>query len=123
MHPIILKAFNTTLGEITNSDLILLFIDISEDEEIVFRKVNASSQILKQIAPNVPLLVCINKVDKSNESQLEEGKALVSRLFPGIPQVALSALKGRNTEEVLRLGYQHLNGGSKLETLESPASS
>src|SRR5712691_983717 len=123
MHPIILKAFNTTLGEITNSDLILLFIDISEDEEIVFRKINASSQILKQIAPNVPLLVCINKVDKSNESQLEEGKALVSRLFPGIPQVAISALKGRNTEEVLRLGYQHLNGGSKLETLESPASS
>jgi 50S ribosomal subunit-associated GTPase HflX len=123
MHPIILKAFNTTLGEITNSDLILLFIDISEDEEIVFRKINASSQILKQIAPNVPLLVCINKVDKSNEGQLVEGKALVSRLFPGIPQVALSALKGRNTEEVLRLGYQQLNGGSKLETLESPASS
>ena len=123
MHPIILKAFNTTLGEITNSDLILLFIDISEEEEIVFRKINASSQILKQIAPNVPLLVCINKVDKSNESQLEEGKALVSRLFPGIPQVALSALKGRNTEEVLRLGYQHLNGGSKLETLELPTSS
>src|SRR5881296_2677331 len=123
MHPIIMKAFNTTLGEITNADLILLFVDISEDEEIVFRKINASSQILKQIAPNVPLLVCINKVDKSNESQLEEGKALVSRLFPGIPQVALSALKGRNTEEVLRLGYQHLNGGHKPETLELPTSS
>jgi GTPase len=123
MHPIILKAFNTTLGEITNSDLILLFIDISEEEEIVFRKINASSQILKQIAPNVPILVCINKVDKSNESQLEEGKGLVSRLFPGIPQVALSALKGSNTEEVLRLGYQQLNGGSKPETLELPTSS
>src|SRR4029077_5376787 len=79
MHPIILKAFNTTLGEITNSDLILLFIDISENQELVFRKVTASGQILKQIAPNVPLLVCINKVDKSGESQLEEGKALVSR--------------------------------------------
>jgi GTPase Era involved in 16S rRNA processing len=78
---------------------------------------------LKQIAPNVPLLICINKVDKAGESQLEEGKMLVSRLFPGIPQVALSALKGRNTEEVLRLGYQHLNGGSKPETLELPTSS
>lgn len=123
MHPIILKAFNTTLGEITNSDLILLFIDISEDEEIVFRKINASAQILKQIAPNVPLLVCINKVDKSGESQLKEGKALVSRVFPGVPQVALSALKGLNTAEVIRLGYQHLNGGSKTETLELPTSS
>src|SRR5881409_3773794 len=38
MHPIILKAFNTTLGELTNSDLILLFVDISEDLETIFRK-------------------------------------------------------------------------------------
>src|SRR2546427_10743335 len=123
MHPIILKAFNTTLGEISNSDFILLFIDISEEEEIVFRKLTASNQILKQIAPKVPLLICINKVDKSEESRVEEGKRLVSRVFPGIPQVTLSALKGRNTEEVLRLSYQHLNDGSKLETLELPTSS
>jgi GTP-binding protein HflX len=123
MHPIILKAFNTTLGEISNSDLIFLFIDISEDEEIVFRKLTASNQILKQIAPTVPLLICINKIDKSDDSHLQEGKMLVSRVFPGIPQVALSALKGRNTEEVLRLGYQHLNGASKPETLELPTSS
>jgi len=123
MHPIILKAFNTTLGELSNSELILLFIDISEDEEIVYRKLTASNQILKQIAPNVPLLICVNKIDKSDEGRLQEGKMLVSRVFPGIPQIALSALKGRNTEEVLRLGYQHLNGGSKTETLELPTSS
>jgi len=123
MHPIILKAFNTTLGEISNSDLILLFIDISEEEEMVFRKLTASNYTLKQIAPSVPLLICINKVDKSDASHLEEGKMLVSRVFPGIPQVTLSALKGLNTQEVLRLGYQHLNGGSKLETLELPTSS
>src|SRR5437879_10617581 len=79
MHPIILKAFNTTLGEISNSDFILLFIDISEEEEIVFRKLTASNQILKQIAPKVPLLICINKVDKSEESRVEEGKRLVDR--------------------------------------------
>src|SRR5439155_835052 len=77
---------------------------------------------LKQIAPKVPLLICINKVDKSDESRVEEGKGLVSRVFPGIPQVTLSALKGRNIEEVLRLSYQHLNDGSKLETLELPTS-
>src|SRR5205807_571417 len=114
MHPIILKAFNTTLGEISNSDFILLFIDISEEEEIVFRKLTASNYTLKQIAPKVPLLICINKVDKSEESRVEEGKRLVSRVFPGIPQVTLSALKGRNTEEVLRLSYQHLNDGRLL---------
>lgn len=123
MHPIILKAFNTTLGEISTSELILLFIDISEDEEMVYRKVTASNQILKQIAPNVPTLICINKIDRTEENQLEEGRRLVARVFPGIPQIALSALKGSNTEEVLRLGYQHLNSGSMPETLELPTSS
>ena len=123
MHPIILKAFNTTLGEISTSELILLFIDISEDEEIVYRKLTASNQILKQIAPNVPTLICINKIDRTEKNQLEEGKRLVARVFPRIPQIALSALKGSNTEEVLRLGYQHLNSGSMPETLELPTSS
>ena len=123
MHPIILKAFNTTLGEISNSDLIFLFLDISEDEETVYRKLTASSESLKRIAPNTPLLVCVNKIDRCGEDHLRKGMELVSRIFPGTPKVALSALKGGNTEEVVRLGYQHLNGALKAETLELPTRS
>ena len=118
MHPIIIKAFNTTLGEISDSDLILLFIDISEDEEIVYRKITASNETLKRIAPNVPLIVCVNKIDRCGQDQLREGEMLVSRVFPKTPQVALSALKGQNTQEVVRLGYQQLNGGDGQKTLE-----
>jgi GTPase len=118
MHPIIVKAFNTTLGEITNSDLILLFIDISEDEETVFRKITASNETLKRIAPKVPLVVCVNKIDRCNDDQLREGEKLVSRILPGTPQVALSALKGNNTGEVIRLGYEHLNNGVEPSSLE-----
>src|SRR5206468_12838735 len=79
MHPIIIKAFNTTLGEISDSDLILLFIDISEDEEIVYRKITASNETLKRIAPNVPVIVCVNKIDRCGQDQLREGEMLVSR--------------------------------------------
>ncbi len=118
MHPIIIKAFNTTLGEISDSDLILLFIDVSEDEEIVYRKMTASNEILKRIAPNVPIIVCINKIDRCTDDQLREAELLVSRVFPGTPQIAISALKGRNTEEVAKLGYQHLNGGIESKSLE-----
>ena len=118
MHPIILKAFNTTLGEISNSDMILLFVDISEEKESIYRKLTASNEILKRIAPNVPLILCINKIDRCDENQIQQGKSLVSQVFPGTPQIALSALKGANTVEVLRLGYQHLNGGIKTGTLE-----
>lgn len=118
MHPIIVKAFNTTLGEISNSDLILLFIDISEDEESVYRKMTASNETLKRIAPNVPLIVCVNKIDRCSEDQIREREKLVSRVLPGTPQIALSALKGRNTEDVIRAGYQHLSGELEHKSLE-----
>ena len=118
MHPIIVKAFNTTLGEISNSDLILLFIDISEDEESVYRKLTASNEILKRIAPNVPLIVCVNKIDLCSDDQIREAEKLVSRVLPGTPQIALSALKGRNAEEVITAGYRHLGGGLEHKSLE-----
>lgn len=112
MHPTILKAFNTTLGEITNADLILLFVDVSEDLESVFRKVSASKEILRKIATKVPLVICANKTDLCNDDQLQEGKKLISRTFEGIPLVELSALKGNNTDEVVKHAYHHLNGAS-----------
>ncbi len=125
MHPIIVKAFNTTLGEISSADLILLFVDVSEDEESVFRKLTASNYILKRIALNVPLIICINKIDRCTPDELRERKAVVSRVFLGTPQVDLSALKGTNSGEVLRLTYQQLNGAPVSEEnrlpLESPS--
>jgi GTP-binding protein HflX len=114
MHPTILKAFNTTLGEITNADLILLFVDVSEDLEFVFRKLTASKEILKKIASKVPLVICANKTDLCSDDRLEEGRKLISRTFEGAPLVELSALKGNNTEEVVRQAYEHLNGAASL---------
>ncbi|OLD02267.1 GTPase HflX [archaeon 13_1_20CM_2_54_9] len=109
MHPIIVRAFNTTLDEIAKSDLILLFVDASEDPESVFRKLTASSYVLKRIAPEVPLVICLNKVDKCSPDQVREEKGLASRLFSGVPQVELSALKGAHTEDVLTLAYERLS--------------
>lgn len=110
MHPIIIKAFNTTLGEISSADLILLFVDISEDPESIFRKLTASNYFLKRIALNVPVVLCDNKIDRCTPDELEERKMLVSRVFSGTPQVELSALTGRNTDQVLKLAYERLNG-------------
>lgn len=125
MHPIILKAFNTTLGEISAADLILLFVDVGEDEESIFRKLTASNYILKRIVLNVPLIICANKVDRCTPDELKERKMLISRVFAGTPQVELSALKGTNTDQVLRLAYQQLNGGPLISgehsSLELPS--
>ncbi len=121
MHPIIVKAFNTTLGEISNSDLVLLFVDASENLETVFRKVTASNNILKRIAPDLPLIVCVNKVDRCTPDQSREAKLLVSRTFGSVPQVALSALKGENALEVLSMVRKMLREGPSGEAEKEPS--
>ena len=113
MHPIIVKAFNTTLGEISTADLALLFVDASEDLESVHRKLSASSQVLKHIAPSLPLVLCINKTDRCTETQLAEAKKLITQEFPSAPKVVLSALKGENVTDVLHSARETLENKSK----------
>ncbi|HZD12210.1 MAG TPA: GTPase HflX [Candidatus Binatus sp.] len=109
MHPIILKAFNTTLGEISNSDLILLFVDVSEEHEAIFRKLTASNHILQKIAVDTSLIIVANKVDLLSPIQRDEARKLIARVFGGTIIVDASALKGDNIDKVLDLALKHLN--------------
>jgi len=103
MHPLILDAFETTLTEISSSDLILLFIDLSEDGVSISRKASASKGIINRIAPSTPIVVCANKLDL-----VRGGKELNSRLnvvhgkFEGLI-VPLSAKTGENVDLLLDL--------------------
>src|SRR5215471_3672812 len=121
MHPIIVKAFNTTLGEISTADLALLFVDASEKLDSVNRKLNASSEVLKRISPDLPLVLCINKVDRCTEAQLAEAKKLIHQEFPSAPQVTLSALKGANVSDVLHKAREVLETG-QTNIPEKPSS-
>ncbi|HEX9429459.1 MAG TPA: hypothetical protein VF944_03705, partial [Candidatus Bathyarchaeia archaeon] len=49
-----------------------------------------------------------------NDDKIQEGKKLISRAFEGVPLVELSALKGNNTEGVMKQAYHHLNGSASL---------
>ncbi len=121
MHPIIVEAFNTTLGEISNADLILLFVDASEAPELIYRKLAASNDVLKKIAPDLPLVLCVNKIDRCSEAQLGEAKTLISRVFPGVPQVSLSALKGSNVNDVLHQAREKLAKESQPKAEQAPS--
>ena len=121
MHPIIVKAFNTTLGEISTADLALLFVDASEPRETLHRKLAASSDVLKRIAPDLPLVLCVNKADRCNETQLDEAKRLILQEFPNAPQVTLSALKGDNVTNVLHKARELLDTASKPKTEPAPS--
>ncbi|MEM2884847.1 MAG: GTPase HflX, partial [Thermoproteota archaeon] len=83
MHPLILDAFNTTLTEISSADLVLLFVDVSEDEASVFRKSLASKKIIRRVAPSTDLIVCANKIDLVKGNLLEKRLMGIRETFEG----------------------------------------
>ncbi len=109
MHPIILDAFDATLKEIANADLILLFIDASDDFETLTRKINTSDQILRRIGASSKMIICINKIDLVDKEKLEKINEIVKRRFLGVKTVFISAKTGENIDQLLKLIMDELS--------------
>jgi len=103
MHPIILKAFNATLSEITNADLILLFVDLSDDPRVLNRRVASTSKILREIDVNSEMIVCANKVDLVDGEYAKRADEMIRRHMLGVDIVHLSAKTGENLDQALEL--------------------
>lgn len=101
MHPIILKAFNTTIGEITQADLILLLIDLSDDPPLLRRKLASINRTLRQVDTTGKVIVCGNKIDRVSQEQLEVASNEIKRHFLGVPLSQISALTGENVDKLL----------------------
>ncbi|MBI3022093.1 MAG: GTPase HflX [Thaumarchaeota archaeon] len=88
------ESFKSTLEELTYSDLVLLLVDASEDQESLRIKFESCKDILGQLKvdPKKVLLV-LNKVDllerRASASRVEEGS-----LFEGYSTVKVSAARG-----------------------------
>jgi len=70
LPPFMIDAFNSTISEIYSSDLILLIVDVSEDDENIERKMLVSNQILESSEAQPPVLVVLNKKDQVSEEGL-----------------------------------------------------
>jgi len=103
MHPIILKAFNATLSEITNADLILLFVDLSDDPSVLNRRVASTNKILREMDVNSEMIVCANKVDLVDGERAKLAEEIIRRHMLGVDIVNLSAKTGKNLDQVLEL--------------------
>jgi len=101
MHPVILKAFNTTIGEITQADLILLLVDVTDDLPLLRRKLASMNKILRQIDVTGKVIACANKIDRINREGLEEALNEIRRHLPGVPLSQISALTGENLDKLL----------------------
>lgn len=103
MHPIILKAFHATLGELATADLVLLFLDVSEAGFSLERKVRSCSQILREVEVGAPIIICANKIDLISTEELDEAEATVRKYFPNEPIVPISITEQRNLTTLLGL--------------------
>lgn len=103
MHPIILKAFHATLGELATADLVLLFIDSSDREFPLERKVRSCSQILREVDITAPTIICANKIDLISVEELEDAKATIRKYFLNEEFVPMSVKTQNNLDILLGL--------------------
>ena len=115
MHQIILDAFNTTLGEIIQADVILLFVDVSEDLSMMRRKLSTSRKILMQTDIVSRIIICANKVDKITEETLDNAEKEIVSFFPTLPIGAISASTGKDIDKLLSIVTSALR---KIEELK-----
>ncbi|MGA2789361.1 MAG: GTPase HflX [Candidatus Bathyarchaeia archaeon] len=102
LSPLLLNAFHTSLNELANSDLILLFVDGSEEIETVIRKVTASHEIMNKEIHGVPVLICINKVDLATREHLDKVLEETRKIFGNDEILEISSKTGANLANLLR---------------------
>jgi len=102
LNPLLLNAFHTTLNELANSDLILLFVDGSDDIETVMRKISASREVIQKEVTGVPVLICINKIDIATREHLDNVLAETRKIFGAEEILEISAKTGVNVPCLLR---------------------
>lgn len=108
MHPLILEAFYATLHELSLADLIILVVDASESNDDIKRKIEASDEILRRVAPATPLIICLNKIDLIHGDKIYEKAEIVREVFSYQPIVAISAKKRLNLEQLLCEVKKHI---------------
>jgi GTP-binding protein HflX len=102
LSPLLLSAFHTTLNELANSDLVLLFVDGSDDLETAIRKITTSHEIMSKEIHDVPVLICINKVDLVTREHLDQVLAETRKIFEEDEILEISAKTGTNLSGLLQ---------------------
>ena len=78
----LIKAFRSTLSEISEADLVLLVADISDPIELLRRKLIASHKALWDCEVTSPIITVLNKADRLEVRKAAEKAQLVSDLAP-----------------------------------------
>jgi GTP-binding protein HflX len=106
----IIDAFHSTLEEIEEADLVLLIIDISENEEIITKKLKVSLDELLELGVNSPVIIILNKTDTiSDEERNAKVEYLKNKVFLDNKKIiAVSIKDNTNIDTLLELIYRSL---------------
>lgn len=108
----LVRAFRSTLEELTYCDFILRLTDASEPPEERDRKRAVTDALIKELnAGDKPLLEVYNKLDLAENASAE--------LYPG-NAAEISAATGEGVEKMLETLESLVNGGKKTLTLFFP---
>ncbi len=92
----LIYAFRAILGDIRNSDLILLVLDASEDAKMFSEKKMICDNMLQQIKANsIPMFYILNKIDKVDRNEVDDKRELVKNSVEvsGLYRLSINELK------------------------------
>lgn len=96
----LIRAFNTTLMEIGEADVIILVVDGSDSLEEIERKLNTCLETFVDIEANgIPLIIALNKIDLLDEDEMAQRIELIESTNPEV--VPISAMNGTNLEDLI----------------------
>lgn len=97
----LLKAFNTTLMEVSDADIIVLVVDASDIVGEMDRKIHTCLDTFNEIGANgIPIIAVMNKIDLVEESSLKQKRELLDSIsFDVIP---ISAKNKTNLDLLLK---------------------
>jgi len=78
----LIKAFRSTLSEISEADLVLLVADMSDPLELLRKKLAASHKALWDCEVRAPIVTVLNKCDRLDEAAAEEKAEGIRDLAP-----------------------------------------
>jgi GTP-binding protein HflX len=102
----LIKAFRSTLAEISQADLVLLVVDMSDPLPLLRRKLVASHKALWDCGVSAPMITILNKVDRLPEGLAAERMELIEDLADH--PVLVSAVSGLGLEELGEQIYEQL---------------
>lgn len=95
----LIKAFKSTLSEISEADLVLLVADASDPPEILRKKLVASHKALWDCSTSAPIITVLNKIDRLSQDEVEARLEMIKDLAPS--PILASASMGLGLQELM----------------------